>query len=177
MSRARLKRPSRRLHRSARIETQAVVDETIALFQWLTWVAEELHGDTGPNAPRRWVLRRLQRHGPQTVPALARAKALRRQSVQPVVDALVADGFVELVDNPAHVRSKRATLTARGAALVARMDRVDAKVLRAVSGDISRSALVTTAATLRALRGGFEVESRWRSVASHLDSEDRHAAT
>jgi DNA-binding MarR family transcriptional regulator len=174
MSKARLKRPSRRLHRSSvRIETQAVVDETIALFHWLTWVAEQLHGDTGTTAPRRWVLRRLHRHGPQTVPALARAKALRRQSVQPVVDGLIADGLVELVDNPAHVRSKRATLTARGMALVGRMDRVDAKVLRAVSADIPRSALVTAAATLRALRGGFEVESRWRIAASHLESEDR----
>lgn len=160
-----MRRPHRRPHRDRpRIEAQTVVDETIALFHWLTWVADQLHGDSGPSAQRRWVLRRLHRHGPQTVPELARAKALRRQSVQPVVDALVAEGFVHLVDNPAHRRSKHAALTARGTQLVVRMDRVDAKVLAAVAADIPRTQLVTTAATLRALRSGFEIERRWRAA-------------
>lgn len=159
------RRPPRRLHRDRiRIEAQAVVDETIALFHWLTWVAEQLHGASGPSAQRRWVLRRLHRHGPQTVPALARARALRRQSVQPVVDALVADGLVQLAENPAHRRSKHVVLTTRGTQLVARMDGVDARVLHAVTADIPRTALVTTAATLRALRRGFEIERRWRTA-------------
>ena len=161
------RRPPRRPHRGrdrARIEAQAVVDETIALFHWLTWVAEQLHGDRGPSAPRRWVLRRLHRHGPQTVPALARARALRRQSVQAVVVGLVADGLVELAANPAHKRSRHVVLTARGAQLVARMDRVDARVLRAVTADVPQAQLVTTAATLRALRRNFEIERRWRTA-------------
>jgi DNA-binding MarR family transcriptional regulator len=146
-----------------RAEAQAVVDETIALFHWLDWVADQLYGDDGRGAPRRWVLRRLQRYGPQTVPQLARAKAQRRQSMQPVVDVLVADGFVEFVANPRHARSQLAALTTRGERLVRQMDDIDARVLRSVSSGIPASQLVTTAATLRALRMQFAIE-RWRGV-------------
>ena len=147
-----------------RAEIQTVVDETIALFHWLGWVADQLYGDDVRGAPRRWVARWLHRHGPQTVPQLARAKALSRQSMQPVVDALAADGFVELVVNPAHARSKLVTLTVRGTRLVERMDRIDTRVLRAVSGGLTRQQLATTAATLRALRGHFAIEARWRTA-------------
>lgn len=160
------KKPAPRRVRRERLraEAQAVVDETIALFHWLGWVADQLYGDDGRGAPRRWVLRRLQRYGPQTVPQLARAKAQRRQSMQPAVDALVADGFVEFVANPRHARSKLATLTRRGDELVERMDDIDARVLRSVSSAIPAHHLVTTAATLRALRTQFAIEPRWRGV-------------
>jgi DNA-binding MarR family transcriptional regulator len=159
------KKPLRRHRRDApRAEAQAVVDETIALFHWLEWVADQLYGDDGRGAPRRWVLRRLQRYGPQTVPELARAKALRRQSMQPVVDALEAEGLVELIDNPRHSKSKLSELTVRGAQLVERMDRIDARTLSAVSRGIPTARLASTSATLRELREGFAIESRWRRV-------------
>jgi DNA-binding MarR family transcriptional regulator len=138
------------------------VDETIALFRWLSWVSEQLYGDDARGAARRWVLRRLTREGPHTVPALARARRQRRQSMQPVVDALVADGLVRWRDNPAHARSRLAVITARGRRLVSGLDAIDARVLRAVSRDVSTSDLECTARTLRALREGFELEPRWR---------------
>jgi DNA-binding MarR family transcriptional regulator len=159
------KKPLRRHRRDTpRAEAQAVVDETIALFHWLEWVADQLYGDEGRGAPRRWVLRRLQRYGPQTVPELARAKALRRQSMQPVVDAIEAEGLVELTENPRHSRSRLARLTGRGAQLVERMDRIDARTLSAVSRGIPTPRLASTATTLRELREGFSIESRWRRV-------------
>jgi DNA-binding MarR family transcriptional regulator len=145
-----------------RAAIQAVVDETIALFHWLEWVADQLYGDDAHGASRRWVLRRLQRYGPQTVPELARAKAIRRQSVQPVVDGLVAEGLVDLVANPRHVRSQLVRLTASGAQLVSRMDRIDDVTLAAVSRGISTVQLTQAASTLRALREAFAIESRWR---------------
>ncbi len=141
-----------------------MVDETIALFHWLAWVAEQLYGEEGRGAARRWVLRRLERDGPQTVPALARAKASRRQSVQPVVDVLVEQGLVVRVANPRHAKSPQVRVTPAGARLVAHMDDIDARVLRAVSKGISTPDLTRTASTLRALRESFEVESRWRRV-------------
>lgn len=68
--------PPRRPRRPrARSPVQAVVDETIALYQWLSWVADGLYGDDARGAARRWTLRRLHRDGPQTVPALARLVA------------------------------------------------------------------------------------------------------
>jgi DNA-binding MarR family transcriptional regulator len=166
MARARThnKRPLRKHRRTApRVEAQEVVDETIALFHWLAWVADQLYGDDAHGAPHRWVMRRLQRYGPQTVPELARAKAQRRQSVQPIVDELEREGVLVLVANPQHVRSRKAQLTPRGTQLVERMDRIDAATLAAVSRGISRSRLGEAAATLRALREAFAIESRWRT--------------
>ncbi len=115
-------------------------------------------------AARRWVIRRVHRDGPRTVPELAKARAIRRQSLQPVVDALARDGFVELRANSRHARSKLVTLTTRGVALAAEMDRVDERVLRAVSRGMRESALLEAAATLRDLRVHFEAGVRWKPV-------------
>lgn len=159
------KKPLRRHLRDVpRAEAQAVVDETIALFHWLEWVADQLYGYATLSAPRRWVLRRLHRYGAQTVPELARAKALRRQSMQPLVDALVDEGLVELVSNARHARSRRAQLTSRGTHIVDRMDRIDARTLASVSKGIATAQLAAAAATLRQLREGFAIETRWRQL-------------
>jgi DNA-binding MarR family transcriptional regulator len=156
--------PRRRTSRRKRQRTQEVVDETIALFRWLAWVSEELYGDEGRGVARRWVLRRLVRDGPQTVPQLARTRRMRRQSMQPIVDALVAEALVSWKDNPAHARSRLAEITANGKDLVVRLDDIDARVLRAVGRGIPEEDLECTARTLRALREGFELEPRWRRV-------------
>ncbi len=141
-----------------------MVDETIALFHWLAWVSDQIYGDDARGAAGRWVLRRLRRDGPSTVPRLARARAIRRQSLQPVVDSLARDGLVELRENPAHARSKLVALTRRGGDLTGEMDRIDARVLRAVSRGMRERALVEAAATLRDLRAGFESGVRWRML-------------
>lgn len=150
----------------ARNTVQEVVDETVALYHWLSWVSDELYGEDARGASRRWILRRLLREGPLTTPAMARLRAVRRQSLQPVVDALVADGLVTLTANPAHARSSLVTITAEGAELAARLDRVDAAVLRAVAKGLSPDDLRTTAATLRALRTAFGTRMRWDPAAS-----------
>ena len=49
-----------------------------------------------------------------TVPGIARAMGLTRQSVQRTVDLLNADGLVEYLDNPAHRRSKLVVMTGKG---------------------------------------------------------------
>ncbi len=141
-----------------------MVDETIALFHWLAWVSEQIYGPDARGAARRWVIRRVHRDGPRTVPELAKARAIRRQSLQPVVDALARDGFVELRANARHARSKLVTLTTRGVALADEMDRVDERVLRAVSRGMRENALVEAAATLRDLRVHFEAGVRWKPL-------------
>ena len=143
-----------------------MVDETIALYQWLAWVAEQLYGDDARGASRRWTLRRLLRDGPLTVPALARVRAVRRQSLQPLVETLARDGLVELVDNPAHARSPLVRLTTRGALLVERLDRIDGAVLRSVASGIPEEDLRMTARTLGTLRARFATKMRWRPAAS-----------
>lgn len=134
-----------------------MVDETIALFRWLAWAAENVYGDaTTHGATRRWILRSIHRHGPQTVPALAKSRTMRRQGIQPLVDALAREGFVTSRTNPSHKRSRLVALTHKGLERVERMDRVDARVLEIVSRGIAEPQLVVTAATLARLRQGFE---------------------
>jgi DNA-binding MarR family transcriptional regulator len=143
-------------------QLREVVDETVALFHRLRWVSEEIYAAGGRSLPRRGILRGLVRYGSRTVPQLARHRSVTRQHVQHVVDGLVADGLVELVANPSHVRSPLVRVTARGAALVATMDEVDARVLAAIGVGLSARDLAASARTLRAVREAFEDEKRWR---------------
>jgi DNA-binding MarR family transcriptional regulator len=158
--------PRRATKTRSREVVQAVVDETIALYHWLAWVSDELYGDDARGAARRWTLRRLRRDGPQTVPALAKIRSVRRQSLQPLVDALIADGLVAIEKNPRHARSNLLVLTRRGIDLVERLDRIDGAVLRAVGRGLAEKDLRLTTATLQTLRSRFETKMRWRPAAT-----------
>ncbi len=164
-------RPPRLLRNRRRAgELRAVIDETIALFHRVRWVAELIYGDEGRGTARRGILRGVVRYGPQTVPTLARRRYVTRQHVQEVVDALVAEGLVELCANPAHARSRLVRATARGAALVKHMDDVDAKVLEAAAGGIATRDVEIAVRTLRAVREGFEDTARWSAAVPALVS-------
>jgi DNA-binding MarR family transcriptional regulator len=76
-------------------------------------VGEAVAGKTGQTQARWQVLSVLSGSG-WTVPQAARRLGVTRQSVQRVVDLLVADGLVELVPNPDHARSRIAQLTTLG---------------------------------------------------------------
>ena len=143
-------------------ELRAVVDETIALFHRLRFVAEQIYGEEGRSTARRGILRGLVRYGPQTASQLARARFVTRQHVQEVVDGLAADGLVELVPNPAHARARLVRPTPRGELLVKRMDATDARVLASIAASISTRDLEVSVRTLRAVREAFEHGSRWR---------------
>ncbi len=145
-------------------DLRALVDETIALFHRVRWVAEQIYVEDGRSLPRRGILRGLVRYGPRTVPQLARARSVTRQHTQEVVDALAAEGLVELIANPAHARSRLVRATSRGAAAVAQMDDVDARVLLAIGRELAARDLAITVRTLRAVRLAFEDEPRWREV-------------
>jgi DNA-binding MarR family transcriptional regulator len=71
------------------------------------------------------VLRLLKVNGAQTVPQIARYRYVPRQSVQKLANEMLADGVIELVDNPAHKRSKLLRLTPKGEAVFAELsDRI-----------------------------------------------------
>lgn len=72
-------------------------------------------GVVSPSGEGYWsVLRLLKINGPQTVPQLARYRYVPRQSVQKLANEILKDGVIELVNNPAHKRSKLLRLTSRG---------------------------------------------------------------
>jgi DNA-binding MarR family transcriptional regulator len=148
-----------------------VVDECIVLADRLVWLAEHIHGEEGRGAARRGILRGLARYGAQTVPEMARTRSVTRQNVQPVVDALVAEGLVSRLPNPAHRRSPLYEVTPVGRALATRMDRNDGRILAAVGRGLRAADVVTTVRTLRVVRERFEV--RWR-VALGGGVSDRH---
>lgn len=71
------------------------------------------------------VLRLLKVNGAQTVPQLARYRYVPRQSVQKLANEMLADDVIELVNNPAHKRSKLLRLTPKGEAVFAELsDRI-----------------------------------------------------
>ncbi|GAB4182306.1 MAG: hypothetical protein Fur006_18020 [Coleofasciculaceae cyanobacterium] len=96
---------------------QAIEDliiEIVATFFLLR--AEGMRiGVVSPSGEGYWsVLRLLKINGPQTVPQLARYRYVPRQSVQKLANEMLKDGVIELVNNPAHKRSKLLRLTSRG---------------------------------------------------------------
>lgn len=71
----------------------------------------------------RWHVLSVVSDGPRTVASAARRLGLARQSVQRVVDGLVADGDLELRPNPDHARAPLVAITGSGAAVLAELVR------------------------------------------------------
>lgn len=106
-------------------------------------------GAVDPSGGGTWgLLRSLATGGPQTVPDLARQRPVSRQHIQLLVNRLADAGLVELVENPAHRRSRLVSLTAAGRD---RFGQIDAEV-RAVAADLAAGldpkALTAAAETL-----------------------------
>ena len=105
----------------------------------------------------RWHVLSVVSDGPRTVASAARRLGLARQSVQRVVDDLVAAGQVELRANPDHVRAPLVALTAAGAStldqLVRRSDADRAALLRRAG--VSPADLDQARGVLRRLLGAL----------------------
>lgn len=158
---ARRPRRLRKRHRDG--DVRAVVDEAVALFWRVRYVADQIHTTGGRSETARGVLRGLVRYGARTVPQLAFTRSVTRQHTQEVVDGLIADGLARRVPNPAHARSWLIEPTPRGEAAVAALDAEDARTITAVSARIriTRADLATTIRVLRELRDVFESDA-WR---------------
>lgn len=74
---------------------------------------DRIAGKHGQSSARWQVLGAIDADA-ETVPGIARAMGLTRQSVQRTVDLLGADGLVRYRDNPAHRRSKLVEMTPKG---------------------------------------------------------------
>jgi DNA-binding MarR family transcriptional regulator len=61
-------------------------------------------------------MRSLALLGPLTVPQIAQMRPTSRQRMQRLADELAAEGLVEFINNPRHLRSKLVRLTSRGEA-------------------------------------------------------------
>jgi MarR family 2-MHQ and catechol resistance regulon transcriptional repressor len=92
----------------------SLINEIPRAYHRLSAIAEDLFADLGLGPPERGALRDLFVEGESAVPDLARRKAVSRQSVQAVLDRLVAKGFVRTEINPRHKRSRHYVLTQAG---------------------------------------------------------------
>lgn len=137
---------------------EAIFDETIALFFRLRVVVEKLHGQGESTSGRRAALRELRKDGAKTVPQMARARPVSRQSMQATVNGLAGDGLVEFVYNPAHKRSKLVRITLRGEDLLREMDLREAEALAELGIEVPEEDLQKAAETLAAVRETFEAE-------------------
>lgn len=113
-------------------------------------VADVLRG-TGWGVATRAVLEHLLRTGPSTVPAVAREFGVSRQSIQVLVDAAVADGLLELTDNPQHRRSRLVDATDGARRTFEHLHRQELANLARVTADLDPGDLARCAATLAAL--------------------------
>lgn len=130
----------------------ALLEEVVALYLVLRAVVARVHGQGPVTGAVRGLLRDLDRFGPQTVPQLARRRAVSRQDRQALVNRLRDQGLVELVENPAHRRSPLVRLTPRGKALVDEMTQREAELLEALGIHRPEADLRAAADVLRAIR-------------------------
>jgi DNA-binding MarR family transcriptional regulator len=101
------------------------------------------------------VIKRLETDGPKTTAELARAEAMKPQSMGATIAALEALGLVARTPHPTDGRQMRIALTAKGTAMrksaldarrtwlaeaIARLDASDQKILPALTAVITRLA-------------------------------------
>jgi DNA-binding MarR family transcriptional regulator len=101
------------------------------------------------------VLEILHDRGPRTVPQIARQQGVSRQHIQVVVNALLAAGLVECIDNPDHLRSPLVRLGAAGSKACEAVRRREARLLAGLAKRISGGDLKVTLRTLNAMESGL----------------------
>lgn len=145
-------------------ERHAAVDKltmTAALLYFrMRRAAEEMMKEGTQSSGRRSVLKSLANSGPQTVPQMARDRTVSRQHIQKLVNGLSDDGLVELIDNPAHRRSKLVQITAAGRETADFTLQREAQILPELVRGIPLEDLETATRVLEHLKAAFEGE-RW----------------
>ena len=97
------------------------------------------------------LLRSLVENGPQTVPALARARPVARQHIQRMANEMAAQGLVEFTANPAHKRSRLLAITPEGRRLYAALSARMSELAERLAADMDIDDLKTTSETLRSI--------------------------
>jgi DNA-binding MarR family transcriptional regulator len=128
------------------------MDEVRLLMHGAVRFVEDLHADLGVSTPERAVLEFLARHGPSTVPDIARARGVSRQHIQTIVNGLLDRMLVETARNPAHRRSPLIALTGGGLRLIDEMLDREHTALADRLGGISEASMLDAAGVLAEVR-------------------------
>lgn len=108
----------------------------------LTAAGDAMAAPTGQTSARWRVLAAIE-DAPLTVPQVARAWWLSRQSVQRVADTLVEEGLAVYEDNPAHRRSKLLRITSKGQSTLRAIRQAQRKWADDVGSEIGEADLRT----------------------------------
>ena len=139
-------------------ELDQLFDETVSLYHRLTATAAKIHRKGALSGPRRTVLMVLARSGPRTVAHLARLRAQSRQRLQPLVNALVSEGLLEIRPNALHRQSPLIALTAKGERAVAGIRTRELRLRRDLRFASSRAHVRRAAEVLRDVREAIETQ-------------------
>lgn len=129
-----------------------LTDEVRRTYHALAAVVDDLHAERAIPVRLRAALEYLERHGPTTVPDIARARGVTRQHIQTTVNELLDRSLVEYTPNPQHRRSHLVALTTSGAETIAAMQRAEHTALEPLLSGLDPADLATATASLRSLR-------------------------
>lgn len=113
-------------------------------FWLLAAVSDEMIKDLNVTASLRAVLEHIDQSGPSTVPQIARSKAVKRQSIQALVDQLKERNLVEAVANPNDRRSHLIELTRDGQTLFSEIRRREAGAMSRLLEGLSEIDIAAT---------------------------------
>ena len=111
-----------------------------------------MHRVDGVPAALAEVLQLILHEGPQTVPRIGRARSTSRQNIRVLVNRMVAENWVELVENPAHKRSALVQLTEQGIQLARSATEREVGLHRLIIPGVNVDDLEKTTALLARLR-------------------------
>lgn len=131
-------------------------DESVRVYLRLSALAVKMHGKGPLSGPRRTVLVGLARSGPRTVAQMAREREQSRQRFQPLVNALIADGLVQAVPNPAHRQSPLIALTRQGERAVQRIQQIEVEWRPRLNVHVSTVRLKDTVKVMQIIRAELE---------------------
>src|SRR5438034_3278005 len=103
-------------------------------------------------AGKQAILQVLFRHGPQTVPQIARTRLNSRQNIQLFVNRLKREGIVQFIPNPGHKRSPLVRLTDQGQSALDSAAQQQNEFLESLSARTSETELMSASSLLRKLR-------------------------
>jgi DNA-binding MarR family transcriptional regulator len=130
---------------------QALILETIAVFFLLRAAGKRMGAVTAVDGGYWGVLRSLKLEGAQTVPQIARSRPVSRQHIQKLANEMIGDGVIELIDNPAHRRSKLLRLTPKGEAVFQEITDRIAQAAKRFAQDMDTQELQVSVKVLRQL--------------------------
>lgn len=141
-------------------QTNELIVEVFRLNGQLIATADKLVAKFGLTGARWQVLGALvQSGGYETVPRLAAAMGLTRQSVQRVVNEMVTDGLLVFEENPNHKRSKLVVMTKKGEKIFEAALEIQKPWVKALSEGISGKRLSDATKVMRELRARLEQQS------------------